>query len=478
MKNITVPLDVLPQSERDMILDEVIVLRAYYHFLLINYYGPLPFMDKIIPVNSDEWNQLTRPTYNEIANKIVNELQGVIDRKNIPMKRLPFSGDDKVRVPLGFVYGLKSRVLLFNASPLNNPTGEVAKYVAAANAAKEFLDLNAYSLEPFENTKNMFIANITENIEAREVIWRGRDRNTQFMSNQGMDLRNAVPKRSNSQNAKAGETPTQEIVDCYELKNGALIIKNYDASHANPTFTDEALAAGYDDLNDPYSNRDDRFYRDILYNGANFGESYQMGSIVVWTYIGAKGTGSNGNTISGDLRRTFTGYYYGKDRFPLWYGTTNGNQRGANYNVIMRYAEIWLNYAEALCGSGQLSQACDALDMTRLRAHQPSIKEVPGYRLDKEWLMTRIQNERRVELVLEEYSHRFFDVRRWNLITDQNNNTISSMLVEKIDATHFKHTRYQTPFAWVCHSEKYKVLPIPTADKKKLPSMEQPEAWQ
>lgn len=480
IENITVSLDRLPQDERDVMLDEAIILRAYYHHLLISMYGPLPFMDENMPVDFGGWGDMERPTYDEIAGRIAEELQGVIDRGNVPLKRAPESTTDKYRVPLGFAYGLKSRVLLYNASPLNNPNKDVEKYDEAAEAAEQFLILNAHSLEPFEDTKDMYISPMGENLEAREVIWRGRDPFNQISFVHGLNLAEAEPQRSVYANFKAGETPTQEIVDCYELKNGAMIVAKYDASHANPTFTQEALDAGYDDVNDPYSNRDDRFYRDILFNGNVFGESYQMGTITVWTYDGAPGTGTNGKSVDGDQKKTFTGYYYGKDRDPLWYGTGNnamGNSRVQSHSILMRYAEIYLNYAEALCGAGHFDDACDALDMIRLRANQPSIKDVPDYEAgNTEWLMKRIQNERRVELVLED--HRFYDVRRWDLISHQNHNMVSGMLVEEDGNGGFIHTRYQTPFTWKCHNEKHKVLPIPMQDKNLLQNMEQPEAWQ
>lgn len=482
---ITVPLEEFPQADRDQFLDEALVLRAYYHWMLISLYGPLPFMETNLTVNFDGWQDLTRPSYDEIANKIADELQAVIDRGNIPLKRDPNKINDKYRVPLSFAYGLKSRVLLYNASPLNNPSGDPAKYTAAAADAKQFLDLNIYSLEPFETSKKrLYNSPMSENVEETEVIWRGRDKNPQMCFVHGMNFSATVPVRCQYANFKAGETPTQEMVDCYELKDGSLIIDNYDATHAKPTFTSEALTAGYDDENDPYGmstgpKRDDRFYRDIMFNGNTFGESFELGTMQVWTYLEAPGTGSNGNVGSGTNNRTYTGYYYGKDRDPLWYGTGNpglGNSRANHHSVLMRYAEIYLNYAEALCGAGQLNEACDALDMTRLRANQPSIKAVPGFQLDKEWLMKRIQNERRVELVLED--HRFFDVRRWELISDQNNNTISGMEIKKVGDNQFVHKRYQMPFLWVCHNEKYKVLPIPLDDKKLLPKIDQPAAWQ
>ncbi|WP_200586704.1 RagB/SusD family nutrient uptake outer membrane protein [Pedobacter segetis] len=477
--NITVPLSVMPQEERDQMRDEALILRAYFHIQLIGMYGPIPFMDTAQPVEFKGWGNLTRPTYDEIATRIADELQTVIDRKIVPFRRDPLNSNDKLRVPLSFAYGLKSRVLLYNASPLNNPNGDPAKYERAAAAAKQFLDLNAYSLEPFENTKkNLYNSNINENVEATEVIWRSRSSLGNLSFVHGMNLSATTPKRSNFSNYKAGETPTQEMVDSYELKDGSLIIKNYDATHANPTFTPEALAAGYDDVNKPYVNRDDRFYRDILFNGNDFGESYQLGPIKVFTYLGAPGTGTNGPATSGDDKRTFTGYYYGKDRDPLFYGSgtnNDGSARVSQHSVMMRYAEIYLNYAEALCGANRLDEACTQLDMTRLRAHQPSIRLVPGFTLNKEWLMNRIHNERRVELVLED--SRFFDVRRWDIISNKNTNTISGMLPEQVSPGVFKYTRYQMPWTWKCHTEKYKILPIPLSDQKLMPKILQPVAW-
>ncbi|WP_169336257.1 RagB/SusD family nutrient uptake outer membrane protein [Echinicola pacifica] len=478
--NITVSEEELPMADRRLMVDEARVLRAFYYIRLISMYGPLPFMYETPDLGYDGWDDVSRPTFQEITDQIVAELDEVIANGNIPMKREPFNTNDKYRVPLSFAYGLRSRVLLYNASPLNNPSGDQAKYAAAAAAAKSFLDLNQYSLESFENTKKMYISNMGENVEATEVIWRYRGQLGQFSNVHGMDLATARPKKSNFPNHKAGETPSQEMVDSYELKNGALIVENYDASHANPTFTAEALAAGYDDENNPYANRDDRFYRDILYNGSTFGQSYQLGPITVWTFLNAPGTGSNGNASSGDDKKTFTGYYYGKDRDPLWYGAGTKGQANARVNqnlILMRYAEIYLNYAEALCGAGRFDEACDALDMTRLRANQPSIRQVPDYMAgNNEWLMKRIHNERRVELVLED--HRFYDIRRWDIISDQNYNTISGMEVEQVGPGEFKHSRYQMPFTWECHNEKYKVLPIPIVDKKLLPNLDQPEAWQ
>lgn len=488
MDKVTAPLDDLPQEYRDVMVDEAKILRAYYHILLLGMYGPVPFMTEAYSVNYDGWKTMTRPDYHDVAVAIANDLQEVIDNAKVPLKRDFSITTDKYRVPLAFAYGLKSRVLLYSASPLNNPEGDESKYALAANAAKQFLDLGAYSLEPFENTKKaLYNSSITANVEAVEVIWRSKNAFKNLSNIAGLNLKETLPSIATQKGFRVGETPTQEVVDCYELKTGELIVENYDETHANPTFTAEAIAAGYDDAKEPYANRDARFYRDILFNGNYFGKTYDGDSIIVYTYQEYNeedekwepipGTGNNGPIVSGLKHQTYTGYYFGKDRDPIFYGRQKHQDLCNHHSIWMRYAEIYLNYAEALCGANQLAEACDALDMTRVRAMQPPIREVAGFTLDKTWLMKRIYNERRVEFLLED--HRFFDVRRWDVISNQNNNVISGMLAQKVGVGNdqFTYSRYKVAFTWACHNERYKILPIPATDQKKMPLMLQPEAW-
>ncbi|WP_372647256.1 RagB/SusD family nutrient uptake outer membrane protein [Draconibacterium sp.] len=498
-KNITVSKSEMSQEEINLMVAEAKALRAYYHFMLGCIYGPVPFMGKNIDVNFSEWQDMERPSYQALTDSIITQLDEVISSGALPMKRNFESNDDKERISLGFVYGLKTRVLLYNASPLNNPGNRADKYEAAANACEQFLNLNAYELDSWDwdnraDSRKLYISQVSERLEEKELIWGygGAGHNVHGMNLTATEFGKQAVKMGN----KAGECPTQEIVDCYELENGALLIDRYDEVHENPVFTNEALAAGYDDYNDPYGQygispkRDKRFYRDIIHNGGFYGLGFNIPSIAggaptdsiyVMTWISAdgnkraNGTGSNGNSVSGDKKRTYTGYYGGKDKGAAYYGGTGSGVPCRN--ARMRYAEIYLNYAEALCGAGRLNEAAEALNKTRERAEQPRIQDVPNAQIgDKEWLMKRIQNERRVELMME-WMHRFMDVRRWDVISNQDNNTISGMEVLKHDDGTFTHVRYKMPWLWVCHNEKHKILPIPNSDKKFLRSIQQPVAW-
>lgn len=77
---------------------------------------------------------------------------------------------------------------------------------------------------------------------------------------------------------------------------------------------------------------------------------------------------------------------------------------------VLRYADVLLMYAEAKYRLGDESAARLKLNMIRKRALLPDITSTG------ENLLFAIQNERRLELALE--NNRFFDLVRWNIASD------------------------------------------------------------
>lgn len=82
-----------------------------------------------------------------------------------------------------------------------------------------------------------------------------------------------------------------------------------------------------------------------------------------------------------------------------------------NYPII-RYAEVLLNYAEALNESGKSADALIPLNLVRKRAKIFSVTET-----GQAALRNIIREERRVELLYE--GHRFFDLARWGLLEEK-----------------------------------------------------------
>ena len=241
-----------------------------------------------------------------------------------------------------------------------------------------------------------------------------------------------------------GLYPTQNLVDAYETIDGKLI--------------DDPTNTMYD-AQDPYSNRDARFYQSIIYNGSTW-ETYLM-SMVTNTVDPSK----NGS-CKPRLGKARCGY--GPKKFIEELDpSTNiyGGYAQSNNWPYFRYAEVLLNYAEAKNESLSVpdESVYNAVNEVRARSNQPNLPTG----LSKEEMRKRIKNERRVELLLEE--HRFYDLRRWkdgNVLAEPimgmniyNNNITLKYEISKVEDRVFTGEHYY--------------LPIPLSEQEKNPLLKE-----
>lgn len=467
----------LPQStiieeyQRNLWIAESRVLRCWFYMNLLEFYGAVPWVDEPFDPNFMGWNELKRPTFNEIASKIEEELLSIIQSGILPVKGNPSAVDPRY-VDNGVAYAIRARVLLYNASPLNNPENDKTKWTRAANAAQDVINLQGYSLVPMENYKRLFIGAYAN--PASEVIWRAWTNNSHINNTNGVNV-GPYPYAAINNIWNCGESPTQELVDCFEMKNGALPVTYNDASRTKITVNPAAAALGYseDVGGDPYVNRDARFYVNILYNMANYGVPFNSTQpYIIETFVGGR-NGFN-DIISRETQNSCTGYYSRKDKQITYWGpgTTKGNED--TYWVFFRLAEFYLQKAEALCETGDLAGAMTALNVIRARAGQPGIQLVPGFTGSQDFLRTRIRNERRVEYCLEG-QYRFVDQRRWKIL-NQTNRFVTGMRITKGGDGRFSYERRKIR-DYQSYTDKYLVMPIPLEDAKKMTGMLQPEAW-
>jgi hypothetical protein len=352
---------------KERLTGEMKFLRAFIYARLIWYYGGVPIIEEVFDINSSY--SVKRNTYEEVVQYIVDDLDVAA-----PLLLPSYDGDNTGRATKGAVLALKSRVLLYAASELNNPSHDLNKWQEAANAAKEVIDLNQYSL-------NVDYAGTFYDLTS-ETIW-GR----QFTKSKGHYINFAL--NPNGYYGGGWFVPAQSLVDAYETKEGFPVL--LDDGTVNP-------ASGYDPQN-PYIDRDPRFYATILYNGLLWkGREVE-------TFEGGKDTNQGVTPWNASL----TGYNLRK-----W--LREGDQINelevvTNPYSFFRLAEIYLNYAEALIElTGHDDEAKFYINEVRARAGMPDITEAGTA------LMKRYRNERRVELAFE--NHRFFDLLRWK-IADQ-----------------------------------------------------------
>lgn len=487
IRSCNLAIQYLPQSEvsKDIVddeqiaiwIDEAKLLRAWYHFNLIQNFGPLPFIEEPFSADFVDWPLLERPTYDEIATRIAQECDEVIAGGKIPLRWNTPS--DFYRVNKAFAYALKSRVLLYNASILNNPSNEQSKWQKAETSAQECLTAigSQYSLLSIDQYNRLFSEDVQ--VANPEVILRAKENSAAVMnSNNGVDLKGLG---SATQSANCGAVPSQELVDCFELTDGTLPVSSY----LNADHTSVAFGGTYneDPGTNPYLGRDLRLKSAIVYNTAQYGkykgQAAAAPELIIYTYLGKPFTGFNTNTISqldADKRLSCTGYYSRKYRSASYWGSTAGGS--FSNKIFFRLAEIYLNLAEAKCELNDLDGALGALNEIRERAGQPKLENVPGFTKTQGFIMKRIRNERRVELCFE--GHRFYDQRRWEIL-DQTNGVISGMKITSSDNTdsgEFSYERVKIETVRSATSDKYLVLPIPQDEARKLTGLGQPAAWQ
>lgn len=132
--------------------NEAIFLRAFFHFELVKRYGPVPYIDEVLPV-AENHSGVKRPEIDEVVNRIVADC----DAAAAGLELTPWRDNASAygRATKGAALALKSRVLLYAASPLwldwkNSDESYLPsvkeKWEKAAAAAKEVIDLDRYML--------------------------------------------------------------------------------------------------------------------------------------------------------------------------------------------------------------------------------------------------------------------------------------------------------------------------------------------
>jgi len=414
-------LDKVPMSEgkKRMLKGELQFIRAFRYHDLIRNYGQVVLMgDKVTEISDDLTSQ-------DLFNRadIKAGIDYVAAQLDEATALLPASNDNNVwklgRATKGAAMALKSRILLYGASPLYN---SAATWAQAAAAAKAVMDLNKYNLYT-GGYGNLFTT--TDN---SEIIF-GR-----IYAIGARHVCLEIANGPNSYNAWGGNVPLQNLVDDYEMMDGTRI------TDTNTTY----------DAANPYRNRDPRFYATILYNGA----PYRNSTIETFTPGGkdSKDGPSNWNTSK-------TGYYLKKfmnDNLPI---DNPWDVAGTQTWIYFRYAEILLNYAEAQNeASGPDATVYAAINAVRQRTGV-NMPVIPAG-LTQAQMRLRIQNERRIELAFEE--HRFYDVRRWKIAPDKENVPAYGIDIAKSGtAFTYKKKEALTGKSFV---EKQYWLPIPRAE--------------
>ncbi|MEP6682139.1 MAG: RagB/SusD family nutrient uptake outer membrane protein [Parafilimonas sp.] len=408
----TIPFNALLKNRTQ---GEAIFLRAWYYAVMLKHYGGVPLIGDSVYAENEKINTV-RNTYEDCVNYITAQCD-----EAATLLPSSYAGLDYGRVTKGAAMALKARVLLYAASPLFNggaettddnikpvisyPAFDVNRWKIAADAAKAVMDIGIYSLNLDNTTKPGYgFYNLFQKRVNNEYIFAR-------MEPDNKDLENLWRPPSRGGISTSGSFPYQNLVDAFEMKSGLPI-------------TDPL--SGYD-ANNPYANRDPRLDYTVTHNLSQVYVAYDQ-LRPVYTYDGEP----NGDGFGAG---TPTGYYGNKmcndNVIPNYYFAVS--QRC--YPMI-RYADILLMYAEATNEyAGPTQDVYDAVNAVRQRAGLDPYELKTG--LSQDEMRTAIQLERRVEFAFEE--SRFWDVRRWKIADQTDNQQMTGMRVIKDASGNFTY---------------------------------------
>jgi hypothetical protein len=451
-------------------------LKAYYHFMLVATYGPIPIVDVNLPISAEiEDVRVKRNSVDECFDYIVTTLDRAIEFLPLRVN----STNELGRVDKVIAAGLKSRVLLYAASPLFNGNTEyystftdhdgehlfnlnydAEKWKLAADAALEAINLAesvGLSLYEFSDDLTNFDTTLIEQEEIQalynyrymftdkwnsELVWgHSTPINGEWWSLQAATL---LKNQASSSNEAAWKwvSPSLRMVELYYTKNGLPIAEDnsfdYDQRYdVIPVPEEDKFHAqvGENTLK-LHLQREPRFYASIAFDrGYNRTWGTKFDLKMRYGEIHGKQNESNDNLL--------TGYGLKKINHMDSQGDSYGNLVTYAWPMI-RLAELYLNYAEAYNQyNGPGDEVYQVLNKIRERSGVPSVEDAwtspyassPGKHLDKDGLTEIIQQERMIEMAFE--GHRYFDIRRWKKAHELFSTPIKGLSIDQADDQYF-----------------------------------------
>lgn len=464
-------IEILNEEEKNELLGETYFLRAFAYFGLVKRYGGVPIITEYQEYtdNVDDL-KVPRNTEKETWDFVISECDKAIER--LPLSR---NGNDARRATRWMALALKSRAALYAASiakygdqvTLEGPAVKAGYvgidaseadryYQLCMDASKKIMDSDRFGLfrptpsSPEEAVENLMAMFQDPNIAPEEsiMIWGydepGRAHAIDFWLNPSQTADGALyPGRMN---------PVLEFVDCYESysnpgHDAPIVttedgdINDYNGYNANKEYLH------FDNAYDIFEGKDARLWATVVLpftewkgqtiriqagyiqpDGVPVIEadkaSIEVEGQVYHTFGADAWTEYSGFDQSNLTRMTRTGFSFKKFLSPKT--VENNGTIGVSTQdwVEFRYAEILLNYAEAVIesNSGDKEIATEALNATRFRAGHT--EKIP-------LTIENVQRERRVELAFE--NKRYWDLIRRREFHKVFNNRMATALCPVLD---------------------------------------------
>ncbi|MEX2594340.1 MAG: RagB/SusD family nutrient uptake outer membrane protein [Anditalea sp.] len=405
----------------DRMKGEALFLRAYAYTQLARTYGGVPIITEPFNVG-DEYLTFERASFEETVDFILADCDAAASLLGTKNEM------EMGRATKEAALALKSRILLFAASDLTADGNAVNKYVgyenpdrqalwtAAKNAALAVMNQGTASLSDFGAPDQQAMAEgynaffRQTDLSSPEIIW-GKMFDPAVGERHSMNMWNGP----NGYYGWGGSGPTANLVDSYQMADGSDFWDHFELDENNYY---KNISSTYTNEN-PYFNREPRFYGSILYDGALWQQRAPAQREI--DPLGIYDRRTRIKSVDGQVVSTRFGLDTRKGPFYEWCGTYTGYsmkkmldhtviiQSGIHENVWVefRYAEILLNYAEASLELGETAEAASYINKIRNRSGMPDFTGD---------ITEALRYERQIELVFED--QRFYDIRRWKILEE------------------------------------------------------------
>ncbi len=488
---------------------EIKFLEAFYHFQLLNAYGPIPLVTKYYSSNTSKDDFPGRSPYDVCVDSISKWFDEAAE--NLPAT---VQEDELGRATSTACKALKAKLLVYAASPLwngsfpysswKNKNGqELVSHIYDANKWKKALEAcsdaitwattkgdrslfnltTSESIRKNENVPLPTIANVDSLFKEQVMLMRYLTTTTEDQGNTEVIfgvitttkvILDVIPHNLTTYNGTpvggwGGISPYLFSIEHFYTSNGFL-------PQSDPNFYPQSEwfnSAGLSNSNiiKLNANREPRFYAWFGYDGGEYSSFLSDGSPLVIQARVSSQQGYNPDLYNRD--NNVTGYFSKKWIQPnlKWRSSDNGNNLKLVPYPIIRLAELYLDRAECYAALGQTDQALADLNVVRERAGIPDLTTADVS--SKMTLMDWVRNERFVELWGE--GQRYFDLRRWCLAPEylKAGTRMGLNAMEKKDPsfTEFNTpTKVNQPFQW---ANRMYLLPIASSELYSNPQLVQ-----
>ena len=345
----------MAEADKNPFKGQMYFWRAYQYFELVKLYGGVPLV-----LSAEQTVGTGTEVPRSSTSACIEQIVADLDMAKQLLANTTWGSADWGRITSGAAAAFKGRVLLTWASPLFNPNDDVSRWQRAYDA-----NLEAKTLLETKEGKGLFTTGGTANGTAWGNMWFTEVNNKEAVivygfnnstDNTGPQKNNGWERacRSRTAGGNGAISPTKQMVDAFPMNDGKSIV-------GNPSYNPVLF----------YKNRDPRFYKTFIYNGAAWPYTENT-NFKQWTYSWYTTTPASSTVVPNKFTETLgansSGIYLSKATAPNAVASTTGFLNSGTDFMEMRFAEVVLNLAESAIGINKLTEGKDLIRSIRVRA--------------------------------------------------------------------------------------------------------------